>query len=63
MILVGLAAVGAIIMMNLNTILPFVGQLQSQITPALPVATAPAIGTRTDAPNHHHHDYTDASRG
>jgi hypothetical protein len=42
MILVGLAAVGAIIMMNLSTILPFVGQLQSQITPALPVATAPA---------------------
>lgn len=44
MILVGLAAVGAIVMMNLSTILPFVGQLQSQITPALPVATAQAEG-------------------
>jgi hypothetical protein len=42
MILVGLAAVGAIVMMNLSTILPFVGQLQSQITPELPGATAPA---------------------
>jgi hypothetical protein len=43
-ILVGLAAVGAIVMMNLSTILPFVGQLQSQITPALPVATAQVEG-------------------
>lgn len=42
MILVGIAAVGAIIMMNLSAILPFVGQLQAQITPALPVATIPA---------------------
>lgn len=45
MILVGLAAVGAIVMMNLNTILPFVGQLQAQITPALPVATTQAGDT------------------
>lgn len=42
MMSVGVAAVAAIIMMNLGTILPFIGQLQSQITPALPVATAPA---------------------
>lgn len=45
MMLVGLAAVGAIVMMNLNTILPFVGQLQAQITPALPVATMQAGDT------------------
>lgn len=42
MMSVGVAAVAAIIMMNLGTILPFIGQIQSQITPALPVATAPA---------------------
>ncbi len=44
MLLLGIVAVGAIVMMNLATILPFVGQLQAQITPALPVATAPALG-------------------
>ncbi|MBM4413525.1 MAG: DUF4230 domain-containing protein [Chloroflexi bacterium] len=42
MLLVGVAAVAAIIMMNLATILPLIGQLRAQITPALPVATAPA---------------------
>jgi hypothetical protein len=42
MLLVGVAAVAAIIMMNLSTILPLMGQLRAQITPALPVATAPA---------------------
>lgn len=44
MILVGLAAVGAIVMMNLSTILPFFGQIQAQITPELPVATTTADG-------------------
>ena len=50
MILVGLAAVGAIVMMNLSTILPFFGQIQAQITPALPAATAPAGGATVATP-------------
>lgn len=49
-ILIGIVTVIAIVMMNLSSILPFIGNLQAQIVPALPEAT-PLAEAAAPTPN------------